>query len=278
MTDEPKYLTMKQVAAALNVPYHVISGLVRLGLISPALVIGKNYLFSPQDVAAIKLPERKTKPGITPSGNDEDFIQLYREGKTLEEIGIQYNLTRERVRQRLAKAGITKHEGGCAVKTKALSTVRAIARKEFLEKQNQRRWRLSVDDMEKIRATLTDGAANKLCAQYQRVRDRSQREKIPFSISFADYVDLMKPFVNQYRRGGIVLHRIDPNKGYENGNLVPLPHSQSSILGKRQQKILDLYKRDLSVKDISAMLGITPQTVSSVLTQIKNKLKFTEAA
>lgn len=217
----------------------------------------------------------KLKRGPLPSGNDEDFIQMYREGKTLEEIGIQHNLTRERVRQRLAKAGITRHEGGRAIKTKALSTVRAIARKEQAERTSMRRWRLSVDDMVKVRASLTPAKATKLCLQYTHFRNRAGREKIPLLMTFADYVALMKPFVNQYGCGKIVLHRIDSNKGYENGNLVPLPHSQSSILGVRQQKISDLHRRGLSPKEIAAILGIKPQTVSHVLTQINNKLKFT---
>ena len=39
---------------------------------------------------------------------DAEICEMRRAGKTLEEIGQQYNLTRERVRQITARAGITK--------------------------------------------------------------------------------------------------------------------------------------------------------------------------
>lgn len=47
------------------------------------------------------------------------MIRMYRCGATLQEIGNRFSLTRERVRQILAKAGLTRHEGGVAVRKTA---------------------------------------------------------------------------------------------------------------------------------------------------------------
>ena len=273
VTDEQKYFTMKQVAAMLGASYPTISTLVRCGHLTPSLVIGKNYLFTPEVVAAIKLPEPKYK-----TCNDEDLARLYRAGKTLSEIGTQHNLTRERVRQRLKRVGISKHEGGASIKKKSLDVIRAVARKEQTERTSMRQWNLSVDDMAKVRASLTKSEALKLCAQYKQILFNAHRRKIPFLISFSDYVTLMKPHVTEYGRGGVVLHRIDPDIGYENRNVVVLTHSESSILGKREQKISDLHNRGYRPSQIGNKLGIKPKTVSSVLATINTKLKFTEAA
>lgn len=44
----------------------------------------------------------------------EAMSALYRDGKTLEQIGAVYGITRERVRQLLTKAGVTRDQGGQA--------------------------------------------------------------------------------------------------------------------------------------------------------------------
>lgn len=43
---------------------------------------------------------------------DREMATLYRQGMTLAEIGLRFGITRERVRQRLALAGVSRTEGG----------------------------------------------------------------------------------------------------------------------------------------------------------------------
>lgn len=53
---------------------------------------------------------KKNKIGA--DGRDGDIISSYISGKTLHEIGIKYNLTRQRVQQILKRNGIARHDGG----------------------------------------------------------------------------------------------------------------------------------------------------------------------
>lgn len=61
----------------------------------------------------------------------EAMTALYRDGQTLEQIGAVYGVTRERVRQLLSGAGVTRMQGGQAVraaKLKAVNNARRDAR------------------------------------------------------------------------------------------------------------------------------------------------------
>lgn len=67
---------------------------------------------------------------------DAEMILLFRDGHTLQEIGDKFGITRERVRQRLAKLGLSRECGGQAVRSllNARKRVEALAeRKEALE-------------------------------------------------------------------------------------------------------------------------------------------------
>jgi hypothetical protein len=54
----------------------------------------------------------------------EEMEALYRAGQTLKEIGVVFGVSRERVRQLLAKRGIAKDDGGASVRTAANAKVR----------------------------------------------------------------------------------------------------------------------------------------------------------
>ena len=56
-------------------------------------------------------------------------VELYREGKTLQEIGDVYGVSRERIRQILARVGVTSKDGG--------SYARSLTKKEAKEQRRQ---------------------------------------------------------------------------------------------------------------------------------------------
>lgn len=58
------------------------------------------------------------QPRIVPLEAHADIVSQFRSGKTLQQIGTQYGVTRERIRQLLAYGGITGKHGGKAAITK----------------------------------------------------------------------------------------------------------------------------------------------------------------
>jgi hypothetical protein len=89
-------LTRAELAREAGVPLHEVYGAAkRLGVVFPA---GK----------------RGPSPGLRDPKRAEQMVALHAAGKTLEEIGDVYGVTRERVRQILKRNGVSRDDGGIA--------------------------------------------------------------------------------------------------------------------------------------------------------------------
>lgn len=93
--------------------------------------------------------KRGRKPKIEPPKIPKDvssrtlrFIEMFRHGKTLQEIGDVYGVTRERVRQVLAAHGLTKDDGGLNMRIFSESLIRIEKIKAQREKTAARHFRL----------------------------------------------------------------------------------------------------------------------------------------
>lgn len=62
------------------------------------------------------------------SERNNEIAELYKSGKTLEDISLVYNLTRERVRQVLRAVGVARKEGGSAIRALSNQVADAAAR------------------------------------------------------------------------------------------------------------------------------------------------------
>lgn len=67
------------------------------------------------------------------------MIELYKKGKTLQEIGDKYNLSRERIRQLLKKEGVKYDEGGQRLRT-FLNATKKIAERQNRLAKKRRKW------------------------------------------------------------------------------------------------------------------------------------------
>lgn len=72
----------------------------------------------------------------------EQMAAMYREGQTLEKIGEVYDISRERVRQLLAKVGVTRKEGGASL----VAAARRAARKSSINERSLARRGLSHEE------------------------------------------------------------------------------------------------------------------------------------
>jgi hypothetical protein len=78
---------------------------------------------------------------------NETIISLYRDGKTLEEIGGVYGISRERVRQLLSRRGLSRRDGGQSVR----ASRRAFKIAETSNARSLQQWGCSWDQYCSIR-------------------------------------------------------------------------------------------------------------------------------
>lgn len=264
------YYAPAEAAAYLGVQKQQIAYLINRGVLCPSARFARFTLFEQHDLEAAKVAMSFSKKRGAPNDRDKEFIAMHAAGKTLEEIGLAYNLTRERVRQRLALCGVKKTDGGSSLKARARSVKRAATRRKLLDKRAMSKFGVTADRLAELRDTHPLHVRG-----YMHLRHRSGRERIPLNISLPDYIDIVGDRIGGYGRKKLVLHRIDPDRGYERENLTLISHVESSALGRRCEKVLDLWGRGLGPTEIGRRLGVLPGTVSSMLTQAHNAIKFT---
>jgi hypothetical protein len=97
------------------------------------------------------LANRAAKP-IT-SERDADFAARYRSGQTLAEIGAFYGLTRERVRQCLAKQGLTAIDGGRSLCAAIEAKSRARRKQQKIERRSRELFGVSTSELLRIGGT-----------------------------------------------------------------------------------------------------------------------------
>lgn len=93
------------------------------------LKIQASLVYSSARAEGFRFRRGKPRGEKNPARNDE-MARLYREGKTLVEIGSQYGMTRERVRQLLARRGLNWEDGGAHVHAQRSRKLRAAKMEE----------------------------------------------------------------------------------------------------------------------------------------------------
>jgi len=155
---------------------------------------------------------------------DKEFIALYKDGKTLEDIGKLYGITRERVRQRLAKHGITKDEGGSTIKQFKMIPDRLLKRKEAQEKLEQKhfaKWGCSREFIDSI-SNLPRSHSKHPLRLYGSQQSNANTRGVGWNISFPDWWKIWQDSGKWELRGrgkGYCMARLGDSGPYEVGNV-----------------------------------------------------------
>jgi len=153
----------------------------------------------------------------------EAMVTQFRSGQTLQEIGDQYQLTRERVRQILASAGITREEGGASIKRQLKSSARERANKARRDASAIAIYGCTHDELMRCnehRPLCAKGAASRM---YSYQRKNAFGRGIPFKISFPDWLRVWQESGKFNMRGcghnKYVMSRFGDKGAYEVGNV-----------------------------------------------------------
>lgn len=120
---------------------------------------------------------------------DAEMILMFRDGKTLQEIGDKYGITRERVRQRLNDHGLSGLDGGAALRSlsaigdaaKRLSEARA--RREQLDFD---RWGMSREEISML-SPLPRKHRKHPIRLYEQQRNSARRRGIGWEITLREW-------------------------------------------------------------------------------------------
>lgn len=150
-----------------------------------------------------------------------EMARMYRDGMTLREIGERFEVTRERVRQILARVGITSREGGVAVKADRRRRQHEIRRKRAcIEKHGL--------TPAEYQALVQNGATRAYCRQ----RNNAERRGIGWEFNLATWWQVWQASGKWEQRGkgnGYVMARFNDRGPYAPGN-VEIIHSVENIL------------------------------------------------
>ena len=169
--------------------------------------------------------KRGPKPSPELDARNERMAQMYRQGVTLEKIGAQFGITRERVRQVLKRFGVTSQEGGkCAQVAMAGGSVlqrnRAAARRA-----QEARWGVAYDLLCVLRS---EG----LTAAYRSHEKSAAARGIAFDLTLSQWWAIWQASGHAHERGRgkgkYCMSRMSDAGGYTLGNVHIQPCVENS--------------------------------------------------
>lgn len=142
----------------------------------------------------------------------EKMTLMYSQGCTLERIGAHFEITRERVRQILSKAGVTANDGGRSVK--------AAQKKASKRAQNDARW---IAKYGMTYAEVRPYQRRRLTSAYRQQSTSAANRGIKFSLTFLQWLSIWessgKIELRGKGKGHYCMSRIVDTGGYEVGNV-----------------------------------------------------------
>lgn len=220
---------------------------------------------------------------------------FYREGRTLEEIGRIFHLSRERIRQILAGRGVDAAQGGHSIKAAFNASQRWNADREYKDARAMKIYGCAHAEVIAINNGRNLSDSGTPATIYQQQKKNALQRGIPWKFTLATWWDVWlksgKWSVRGRGRGRYCMSRFADLGAYEPSNvqIVLNDHNCStsyetkpSILRRKtkhhgelsamQRKVAKLYGSGYDQKAIAEELKITVQTVKVHLASIKNKM------
>lgn len=239
------------------------------------------------EIRAAKLARAKT------------FAHLFKGGKTYQEIGDLFGLTRERVRQLISFAGVTRHEGGAAKNADKTALLRSSA---IAEKRKERNSEF-IDELGCTRQVAIEinggknvwgkGAASRAFLNQKR---SAMRREIEWKFTFPDWWRVWQESGKWALRGrgqGYCMARWGDSGAYEPSNVYictigenfshsylvhpwhqrfkkpPRNHSQLSNL---EHEAVSLRDQGVTYSQIAARLGVPVGSINWAVNHGRKKL------
>lgn len=132
-----------------------------------------------------------------------EWSDLYRSGWSLQEIGDEYELSRERIRQVLAKAGMSSTEGGVVVKRALVDRARKSKRQAAADERSFRRYGCPASELSACNYGLPLHAKGCMASAYNSQKNNARIRKIEWRMTFPEWCDIWKAsgFLDHRGRG-----------------------------------------------------------------------------
>jgi hypothetical protein len=163
---------------------------------------------------------------------DHDMCCLFRSGETLEEVSTHYSICRERVRQILARNGLSGADGGKAVKV-AKAKKEQAAKLEAYRAKRAEKFGVTWDEYVLIKKHIGSSSVNRFnIMRHHVIKGTGNYKATTFEISLADYVDIWESSGHDVNQKGFCLTRNDYTKGFTKDNLcIVSAHDKGHRLG-----------------------------------------------
>lgn len=285
MTD---YLTTEEVYTLLKLKKPLLSHFISMGLINPNR-IGISIVWTPEDVASLRIiikeiAARKAKKKEDNLQRALGLAERYKEGETLEMIAITEGVTRERVRQLLAKVNVRGPDGGSAARRarrKEITDANAAARKE------RKCMEFYGCDLATYFLLTGYGKFSKgkgryqskdLAPAYYSHKWAAKRRGVGWEITLPQYAEFVMPEIQKIDRGAFSLTRIDKKGPFAIGNVEIITASEHAkrIKGfvqannrrkeraeKRRGEAKRLFDEGKTRHEIAQMMRVSTASVSS---------------
>jgi len=151
------------------------------------------------------------------------IIEAFKQGKTLEEIGEQYKISRERVRQILKIEGITSKQGGAHIRRLDSEKSQTIAIKEKKNKKCIATYGCTTDELTRLNDGEISSKKQSKAQKFKKQLNNARLRGVVFNLTFPQWVAVWEESGLYDARGrgksGYCMARYGNTGAYEIGNV-----------------------------------------------------------